>query len=262
MKSQKMIDRGYRYKYKSSQTNLESLQCQSELEQFRSDFYAEMETELKSDEDLSENLECLIEQFKKFHLAEVSMKKIIYQNPKVMSKRKRKKALRAIESALEKKIETGVKLCTFEKTFGDLFDELYASANETDSREEGVDKVQEDYCMRKHIVDKGFINTTAYNVNLNPENIDVTELCCDEIIEEAIKEAVEELMGEFEDEGKRLSKRTLKCIAKTIRTQDFFETNVKLIVLGELGISEEAKDEERSHYVESIKQLYENIMKC
>lgn len=260
LKSQNMLEKSFRYK--SNKTYSEGTQCQSDLEEFRSVFYAEMETELKTDAELSEDVDCLIEQFKKLNLADYSLKKVIYELSKSMSQRKRKKAIKAIDFVLEKRTETAVKLCTFGKVFGGLFNETYASANETDSKEEGVNKTQEDYCMRKYIVDKGFINTTTYNINLNPDKVDILELNCDEIIEKAIDEAVNELKEEFESELEQPSKRAVKCITKTIRTENFFEMNLKVVVLGELGISEESQAEERSQFIEAMKMLFENILKC
>lgn len=157
-------------------------------------------------------------------------------------------------------MEAAVKLCTTEEEFGKLFDELYASANQTDNGEE--DSPQEDYCMRKYMVDKNFISSTVYKVNLNPLNIDVSGIACDEIIENLIQESVDELKEEFEDVVKRPSKRTTKCVTKTIRSLHFFEANVKVVVLGEVGISDENKIKEKAIYIESMKALYENILKC
>lgn len=157
-------------------------------------------------------------------------------------------------------METAVKLCTTQAEFGKLFDELYASSNQTDDDEE--DSPQEDYCMRKYMVDKNLINSTVYKVNLNPLNIDISGIDCDEIIESSIQESVDELKDEFDDVVKRPSKRATKCITKTIRSFHFFEANVKVVVLGEAGISDENKIKEKSIYIESMKALYENILKC
>jgi len=257
----KMMERGIRRQFPGKFKAINATDgCDVHLKNFRDKYYEEAARAIKADEDLSENVDCLIEQMRKFHVAEVSMKLLVYKHSKKLSKRKQKKALRAIDFAIEKKMETAVKLCTTQEEFGKLFDELYSSANQTDDGEE--DSPQEDYCMRKYMVDKNFINSTVYKVNLNPLNIDVSGIDCDEIIENSIQESVDELKHEFDDVVKRPSKRTTKCITKTIRSFNFFEANVKVVVLGEVGITDENKIKEKAIYIESMKALYENILKC
>lgn len=98
--SNKMMERGVRRKFKA--VNATDPGCDVHLENFRDKYYEEVARAMKEDEDLSENVDCLIEQMRKFHVAEVSMKKLVYENSKKLSKRKRKKAMRAIDSAIEK----------------------------------------------------------------------------------------------------------------------------------------------------------------
>jgi hypothetical protein len=263
LQENKMLDKGFRYKIKKDTNEVAMLTtCSADLDEYREMFYTELANELKADDDLAENSDCLIEQVKQQHLAEVAMKRHVYENTRKMSKRKRKKSLRAIDYALEKKMEVAVKLCTTDEVFGELFDALYASSNSTDSSEEKEESRQEDYCTRKYMVDNNFINTTVYSVTLNPENIDVSSLKCDDIMEATIKEAEDELKEEFEEEFERPSKRTMKCVVKAMRSNHFFENNVRVSILGEIKISDDAKIQERAKFIELMKDLYENILKC
>lgn len=258
LRSEKMLDR--RFRFKTNEVSNET-ECETYLEDYRKGFYEEMVKELKMDDDLAENSDCLVENLKKLYLAETSMKKIIYENSRKMSRRKRKKALRAINYSIEKKMENAVMLCTTEEVFGELFDILYLNANETGS-DESDDKQGEDYCHRKYIVDKNFINTSVYNVTLNPENIDTTELDCAEIVQNSIDEAEDELKDEFVNGMEKTSKRKGKCISKPIRTHQFFERSVRIIILGEIGLVVDQKIEERSIFIKEMKNLYAAIMNC
>lgn len=249
-----------RFKLKSNEVASET-ECESYLAEYRNGFYTEINKDLKSDEDLEENAECLIVQLKKLFLAETSMKKLIYENSKKMSRKKRKKALRAIDYSIEKKMETAVMLCTTEEVFGELFEVLYSNANETESNE-SEDKQEEDYCHRKYIVDRNFINTTVYNVTLNPGNIDTSDLKCEQIVEQSINETEDELKDEFVNGLERPSKQKRKCITKTIRTHQYFEHSVKVIIFGEIGLSEDNKLKERLNFVKQMKSLYESIINC
>lgn len=234
--------------------------CETEINNYRDVFYTELQTEIKNDEDLAPTADCLVDELKKYHFAEVSMKKYVYQNMNRLSRRKRKKALKAIDYALEKKMETALKLCLSDEMFGDLFDELYASANETDSLESS--DFEEDYCVRKYMVDNDFINTTLYNVNLNPENIETANLKCDDFVKSAMEEIEDALKEEFESELDRPSRRATKCMKKTIRSFDFFVVSFRVVAFGEVGLTDEAKAAERSKFIELMKNLYEQITKC
>lgn len=260
LRSLKLLDKDFRYR--STSTSSESSQCQSDIEEYRGLFYEAMESELKGDEDLSENVDCLIEQFKNINLAEVSMKKSIYQNSRAVSQRKRKKFIKAIEFSLEKKMSNAIKMCTFEQAFGEAFDEFFGKDPEKQEEPEGEEEHQVNYCLKKHMVDKGFINTTVYNLDLNPKNIDISELNCDKYIEAAVDEAVDLIKEEFEEELELPSKRFMRCITKTAREGNFLEISLRVQILSDLKISKELQVEERSHYIESMKGIYDRIMKC
>jgi hypothetical protein len=276
LKANKMLDRGFRCKNRKAVEGeapaVGSNQCETSLNEYRDLFYTELTTELKAEEELASTAECIVEQAKKLHLAEVAMKRHVYENTRKMSRRKRKKSMRAIDYAIEKKMEVAVKLCTTDETFGELFDALYASDNSSDSKENKVDsseseeggtsEKEEDYCTRKYMIDNGFINTTLYDVNLNPENIDVTGLKCEEIVEAAKLQALTEIKEEFVDEHRRPSKRTTRCIMKALTLGKHYENSIKVAILGEIKISDELKAEERKNFIENMKEMYDNILKC
>lgn len=260
LRTQKLLERSHHFRRnKENKITTNGTQCDVQIAFYRNTFYTEMENDLKEDEDLAPQADCLVENLRKSDLAEFSMKRLVYENSRKMSKRKLKKALKAIDYAIEKRTETAVTLCTSDKVFGDMFDATYANANTTDSSEE--ETPEEDYCERKYMVDNNFINP-AYHVSLNPKNVNVSNLNCDEIVEHSITEAVNELRGEFEDELERPSKRTLKCVTKAIRTGHYFESIARIVMLGEIGISDTDKAEERKKFIDGMKQLYENVLKC
>lgn len=268
LKEHKMLDKGYRYKPKKDKKSenevaLPGSECEPRLIAYRDIFYTELAAELSAEEELAAHAECMIEQLKSLHLAEVAMKQYVYENTRKMSKRKRKKSLKAIEYALEKKMEVAVKLCATDEVFGELFDALFVSDNSTNSSEEETsESLKEDYCTRKYMVDNGFINTTVYSVTLNPKNVDTAELDCDEIVEASKLHAMEEIQEEFEEEFERPSKRTLKCISKAMKSNHFFENSVRVAILAESKIPDEFKAAEREKFVETMKQMYDDILKC
>lgn len=231
------------------------------MDTFRTVFYTTAEEELKSDKDLQNDAECIVEHMKKLHVAEVSMKKIVYEHTKKMSKRKRNKAIKAIDFAIEKKMTTAVKLCTVDSTFGAAFRILYLSGQSNDS-EEDIDKKNEDYCLRKYMTENNFIDLTVYKVNLNPDNITVIGLNCDRIVKDSIEIGENSFKEEFEDEDGQLSKQISRCLTKTIREHKLFEASTKVVMLGEIGVTDEVAEAEKKMYVQKMSALYDGLLSC
>lgn len=281
-----MLDRGFRNKKRCNRKKSESdkseseaavngtSQCETHLSEYRDLFYSELTSELKADDEFETTAECIVDQAKKLHLAEVAMKRHVYENTRKMSRRKRKKSLRAIDYAIEKKMEVAVKLCTTDEVFGELFDSLYASGSADNATESSTENnigsvsseedsdAGEDYCTRKYMIDNNFINTTVYDVKLNPEKVDVANLKCENVVEALKLQSLHEIKEEFEEEGRRPSKKTNKCIVKAMNTGNYFENSIKVVMLGEMKVADDLKAEERKKFVEAMKEMYDAILKC
>lgn len=254
LRNQKLLD-----KEMSNVNSLTEAECDAQLDTFRTVFYSTAEEELKNDKDLRNDAECIVEHMKKLHVAEISMKKIVYEHTKKMSKRKRNKAIKSIDYAIENKMTTAVKLCTVDTTFGAAFRILYLSGQSNDS-EEAIDQKNEDYCLRKYMTENNFIDTTVYKVNLNPDNIDVNGIDCDRIVKDSIESGEESFKREFEDEDGHLSKQVSRCLTKTIREHKLVEASSKVMLLGEIGVSDE--EAEKKIFVQKMSALYDAMISC
>jgi len=251
--------------FKITSNDVGTEQCEESLKSFRQVFYTEIKSGFDEDEDLVENSECLVGHLTKLHLAEVAMKKYVYENTAGLSKRKKKKALRTVDKALEIKMESAINFCVGNEAFGELFDELYTDSNnknKTEDDDEDESSPSEDYCVRKHFVDNNLINSTQYQVIVNPTNITTADLNCDEIVELLVDEAEDELVDQFAYEMGKKSKKKRRCIAKTVRTFKYFESVGRVGLLGEIGIPDEDKTQQRTQFIQAMLELYENVHKC
>lgn len=253
-----MMGKGFAGGFKSFKplnVSTNATDCEAGIDSYRTTFYDTLATKLRDDEEVAPIVDCLLTHLKKFNFAEISMKQYVYEHTVRLSRRKRKRMFKAIEFALDKKLETASALCLSDQEFGDFFDEIYTSANETDSDEENA---EEDYCLRKYLVDKNFTEIT----NINPTNIDTANIDCDEIVKAAMDETEETLSEEFVIKLDRPSRRTTKCINKAIRSYNYFGYSVRVAYFGEIGLSDEVKAEERTKFIEQMKVMYESIINC
>lgn len=132
---------------------------------------------------------------------------------------------------------------------------MYAYANTTknDTKEE----LEKNYCTRKYIVDNNFINTTVYNVNLNPMNIDVLGVDCDEIMKEIYEKLLNAYIRDPTDQSSRA-----KCIQNVSRAMLSLQAYARVIVLGEIGISDEEKAKEKQAFIEATTPMFEKLVEC
>ena len=123
------------------------------------------------------------------------------------------------------------------------------------------DDPTEDYCTRKLVVDNKLIDTTKYNIILNPKNLDVSAVNCEQELEKAFKSFEVILMKMVKDDDD-LNDEKSQCILNKYREQHFGHKLIRLGVLSELEISDENKLEERIAYIQSMYDLVSTIKEC
>lgn len=243
----------------------ENFDCDLYVEGLREEFYVQVKPLFEKDNDFSNKSDCIIEKLRIFNLGDAYLEKYVYINDKSMSSLKQQKALSDVAAMVEQKIELAEELCLPEKMFGDWFDESYGedpSENVTESEEDDVADLQEEYCQRKHLVDTQFIDTKKYDVTLNPKNVKVANLNCDQIWTETTQEYMIGLKDEFVSGLDSSSSKEIRCFMDTIKRGKYAETLMKLWVLGEIRITENQKIAERAGFISFLTNLYGDILKC
>lgn len=230
------------------------------LEEFSNDFYNGLAKVFKNlgNENLANIADCWIERLKEVNFVEISLKQRLLAATKNISKRKRENAIKALDNELVKKMDLAVRLCAPDDDLGLLFDSLfYDSTNEASWENKTA---QKQYCARKFLIDNNLTDPTTSKVDLHA-NVD--ECDCEAINKAYIDEVEDKFIDEFEEDVDYPSSRKSKrCLAQSIRSNNFIAVSVKVIILREMGISDEVKAEEKSIFVEKLRVLYEEILSC
>lgn len=222
----------------------------------------------EEDKDFADHTECIVEKLKTFNVADVYMQKFVYNQDKTMSKLRRQRAVSDAIAIIELKLELAEELCVPEKLFGDLFDELYGddTDSEIDSNstelEDDIGDLQEDYCQRKIMVAKKFIDLKVYNVTVNPSNINTTGLNCEKHWFETGEEYGSGLKDEIVIGLHELSKKGTRCVSEKIRHGNYTEQLLQVWMLSEVKLTEPQKTAEKGKFVDYMKNLYADIMLC
>ena len=125
--------------------------------------------------------------------------------------------------------------------------------------EQAIEGKQINYCVRKYVVDKNLVDTSAFPVNLNPDNIELN-FNCEDKIKNAI-EALEETIKEIY-KGVYKSETQLQCLTKAIINGKGLDYVAKAFVLSEVQLTDDKKNQFRSEFIESFRALNEEIIKC
>lgn len=244
------------YRARVSKNYTTDSSCDPVIEEMRNNFYAELATGFREDTELVNITDCLVERLKLSNLAEIMVKQASLTAANNISRRKRKKLLKALDKTLNKKMEVAITLCVSDEEFGERFDALI------DSVTNGT-KPEKHYCARQYMIDNNFIDTTVYKMNVNPSNINITGINCQVIIKDYIAEVEDKFKEEYEEDlYHRTSKTSSRCFAKAARSNNVFAFTVKVVMLGELEISDAAKTEEKSIFIEKAKNLYGEMLNC
>jgi len=264
LKSKNLLDKHFKYVPQFNQ--LECGTIVTDLKDIIIDETLERVSESSTDEESEEskdmrklyqdNSACIRGQLNSIGYSELMMKIYVYQHSKRTSNNQKKKLSSATEAEATKKLAIAISLCISEQVFGELFDNLMT--NNTEEVETLEDK-QNDYCIRKYVIDKELIDTDKFTVTINPDNIELNFTCASRIgsIFEDLKKIIQD---GFEIPNQ--SKKQARCLNKTIKSENGIEYIAKISVLSEIQMADDLRKELRSEFVQTIKKLHMRMIKC
>lgn len=148
-----------------------------------------------------------------------------------------KEAQEIVDSALIK--------CKGQSDYGAFFDTYY----EQKRREPLNDNF--DYCMRKQLMDKSYIKLNQYNFKVNPKNIRVDIIDCDEIM----KVALEQMKASISNAGS-------KCVIDSFIDNGYLDLIMKIQLLTKLSLTASEKLQEKQNFVNHMIIMTHKIKSC
>lgn len=154
----------------------------------------------------------------------------------------------------ESKSKSG--LCDFSQQYGDAFDKA------CDDDQNSTSKVTDNYCVRKHLVENHFINTTIYPIELNPEKLDVTNTDCDEAYLRMNQFGTAALTNAMSVQISKTTDSAKKCIYDIAQSSFVFELFSVLDLMCLNENFEQRKALEKKKFIAFIEALYVNLVVC
>lgn len=205
---------------------------------------------------IKDNSACIRQQLEAINFPEIMMKLFVYESSLKTSKKQKKKLVSATNTEAENKLQVAVSVCVSEPVFGEMFDNIMEDEVKD---EDSLDEKQNDYCIRKYVVDKELIDTNEFTIILNPDNIELNFECEDRI--DDMFESLEEVIKDSFETANQ-SKKQLRCMNKALRTGKAGEFIAKISVLSEVKLDDEQKKIFRAEFVDKLKGYYQEMIKC
>lgn len=144
--------------------------------------------------------------------------------------------------------DLGVKIlekCVASDHFGKFFDtamekhpSLYA-------------KGENEYCIRRYLIDKYLIDAFAYNLNFNPKNVTMENFNCEEIMTSILEPAYENLKKEESD-----------CSVTILKENGYYDYLLKLELLSKLSLTSQDKFFEKQKFIDVMFDITQKTRAC
>lgn len=147
------------------------------------------------------------------------------------------KAQEIVDSALIK--------CKGQHEYGAFFDTFYEQ-----KRTEPMTN-DFDYCMRQHLVNRGLISSKMYNFKVNPNNLRVGTIDCENIM----KIATEQMKSSISGAGST-------CVIDAFINNGYLDMIMHIQILSKLSLTEPEKQTEKTKFVNAMINMTHQIKTC
>lgn len=201
---------------------------------------------------------CIINELKSSNFTDIHMKQAVVSASELLTDFGRKVRTDEIQENFEKVFSTATNYCIYGKEFVEVFDEIFKKGDS--SSEEGEDPVG-DYCTRKYVIDKNLIDTSVYKIILNPKNLDISTINCEESLKTSFKYVQDMILKTIKEEDK-LDEKKVKCAIDLFRQENFNNNFAMIGVMSELNLTDEQKKAEKKRFIDFMGLTMSKVSEC
>lgn len=191
------------------------------------------------------NADCVKPKFRQYKLYDYLMMNEVVEKSKQISKEKADELMKVARKEIKDVIDKAAEDCNSDPTWAGLMDNVLGIKNTT------LIVLQQDYCFLKNSIDKKLINVGE--VKMNPENIDIHNLNCDEFIQNHMNEVIRNLRKVFEEKALRTDQ--IDVLINILKTGNFFDVQIAIVVIEKLDISLELLRENKQGLARILEEI-------
>lgn len=231
-----------------------------DFESLKQDIYRESALTIRRKTEFGKNTKCIMSELRSKNWAETQMLDIVYASLDAESNaNKYAEKIAESEAAGDKIGVNAFFYCLAADEFGEMFDKFIEDNSSSSEEDDPV----EEYCVRKYVVDNNLIDTTKYNLALNPKNIDVSNVNCDEIIAKTFKDFEKSITKTLiDDDDFDFNDTEAQCTLTKYREGNFGPKFMVAAILGELNLSAEGKAEEKKKFIDAMYEVVRMYNEC
>lgn len=215
--------------------------------------YSDLRSSLNSDRKVRPFVECAMrdleeeddESYEKNVLTETAVEMI--SNWRFWSYFSKSSRLDDLKAKSKRIVNRSMLKCRGNREFSELFSNIQDGSLTWERTGE------EEYCIRKYLVDKFLINTRAYGFRDNPRNVRTEIQKCDETIKVVITDIYDEIK-----ESKKLS----SCSLNVYREGNYADQILKAELLSKLTLEKWDKTKEKNDFINAIIEITYDTQKC
>lgn len=135
--------------------------------------------------------------------------------------------------------------CVASEHFGKFFDSTI------DQNPNLYTKGENEYCIRRYLIDKYLIDAFSYSLNINPKNVTMENFNCYEIMKSILEPAYE-----------NLKKDETKCSLAILKENGYYDYLLKLELLSKLRLTSQDKHFERQKFIDVMFDITQKTRSC
>lgn len=142
----------------------------------------------------------------------------------------------------------GVKIlekCVASDHFGKFFD------SSMEKRQNLYAKGENEYCVRRYLIDKYLIDAFSYNLNINPKNVTMENFNCEDIMKSILEPAYD-----------NLKKVETECSLNILKDNGYYDYLLKLELLSKLPLTSQDKFFERQKFIDVMFDITQKTREC
>jgi hypothetical protein len=234
--------------------------CANYTKILEEEVYKKLALSVRHKTDFGKYTKCIMNDLRSRNWVDDIMKQAVYLASDTLTDAEKTMMVDEIEDNVEKSAVEAFNYCIFDKEFGEVFDEFFKT--DDSSSEEDEDPVT-DYCARKYVIDKSLIDTALYNVILNPKNLDISAVNCEENLKNTFKQIQDVILKTIkEEEDFRFDANQMECAMEKYRQGSFIDNFIVIAVLSELKLTDEQKRTERKRFIDSMGLTTSKVNDC
>lgn len=231
--------------------------CVQVVKEGSEEFYKSVALKIRRGSIFNEQTACIMADFRSQNLVDDFILLIVYEYDKNTSDDVKEQKADEYFEKTSKVTDEIVTSCLFEKVFGALYDQFGKVIGEdTDAG------LIEDYCGRKYVVENNLFAPAKYEVELNPKNVNVVGVDCDEVNAKNFRELGETIVAVFNNDELAISELQKKCAMKKYHDGGFNDRIIASAVSAELNLTAEQRAFERKEFTKTMVNLLLSMEVC